>query len=153
MARNLQIAVRDWVSNLKQSKASKPTQVIEKCSDFLVGMFPLIILSATFFGLSNWFKPSDSFEIINSIMRFFSIATLSYVVGRIFVIQMYRQLSQSKELTFICLTHGDRERKKKLSDRRKRKKRLGVFFATLLLLSIPANIFSNLLYEEIFSQE
>lgn len=147
VGRNLQITVRDWVNSLEKRSVPKWLSLTEKKSDLISTMGPFLFLATSLIGIAAWFEPSSNIELFTSIMSSLGLSVIIYSFGKILITEMYRQLLQSKPLTFICITDGDKARHKNITEKRKSKSIIALSMITTIIIAVPVNLFSNWLFE------
>ena len=147
VGRNLQVTVQDWVSSLQGQPNPSWIRHLEQKSDFVSTIVPRLGLAAGLFGLSKWWHPVDTASVVRDLFLGLGWSVVIYIAFHIIVVEMYRQLSQARPLTFICLTKGDIDRRTTMALRRKRKAAITLGLLTLIIVTIPINVFSNAVYE------
>lgn len=147
VGRNIQVTVQDWVSSLPTRKIPKVVSFFENKSDFFCVMIPRAFLLFSFVGLI--FSPIDSLfdTFIQNIFFGLALGTASFILGHILCVELYRNISEVKPLTFIYLTKGDRDRADIMKARRKMKARWATFFGATIIVGLLVNLLSSFLFE------
>ena len=148
VGRTLQTCVQDWVDALPSKRVPLVIKFLEKRADFFHVFVPYLFASASLYGASK-FEVQNLQNMTQIIMIGISVAILMFVVARILIILFYKELNQSKPLTFIKLTNGDKVRSQKIILARGKKYAALAFISASICLGIIVNLFSAWLWAKL----
>lgn len=148
VGRSLQVCVQDWVKSLNGKPLPKFIKFAEMKSDFAAYAVPYSFAIASLFGQSIFAKSQDSVGA-GFLLSSMALAVLMLLLGKILVVNFYRQLALSKPLTFICITAGDVLRKQRILKERSTKNAVLLFIFATIVVGILINVFSSYIWDQL----